>query len=61
MTKTVIETIASEIVRRVDEITIDNGYTFDRYEVVRPDRVGNEVNPVDGLIVVMQGLLFRAA
>jgi hypothetical protein len=55
MPTTVIETIAKEIVRRSEQITIANGYTFDVAEVVRPDRVGVEVNPVEALIVVRQG------
>lgn len=55
MPTTVIESIAVELIRRLEEITIDNDYTFDAQDVVRPDRTGIEVNPADGLIVVMQG------
>jgi len=55
MATTVIENIAAEIMRRLALITITNGYTFDVCEVVRPDRVGVEVNPVDALVVVKQG------
>jgi len=55
MPTTVIESIAKEIVRRSERITIDNGYTFDAAGVVRPDRLGVEVNPVDALVVVKQG------
>ena len=54
MTTTVIESIAVELIRRLNRITIDNDYTFDAYDVVRPDRIGAEVNPTDGLIVVIQ-------
>jgi hypothetical protein len=55
MPTTVIESIAVELIRRLEEITIDNDYTFDAYDVVRPDRTGVEVNPVDSLIVIKQG------
>jgi len=54
-TETVIERIAVEIVRRIEAITIDNGYSFNVAGVVRPDRLGREVNPKDRLIVVYQG------
>ena len=54
MTTTVIESIAVELIRRLNRITIDNAYTFDVADVVRPDRTGVEVNPADGLIVVIQ-------
>lgn len=60
MPTTVIESIAVELVRRLGEITIDNGYTFDVGDVVRPDRIGNEVNPADGGIVVIQADSVRA-
>lgn len=55
MTTTVIESIATEIVRRLGEISIANGYTFDAHSVVRPDRIGYELNPIDTGIVVIQG------
>lgn len=54
-TETVIERIAIEIVRRLEAITIDGGYSFNVAGVVRPDRLGREVNPRDRLIVVYQG------
>jgi hypothetical protein len=54
-TETVIERIAVEIVRRLEAITVDGGYSFNVAGVVRPDRLGREVNPKDRLIVVYQG------
>jgi hypothetical protein len=51
---TVIESIAVELMRRLAEITTDNEYTFTVDSVVRPDRIGVEVNPVDAGIVVVQ-------
>jgi hypothetical protein len=55
MSTTVIELIALEIVRRLEEITIDNGYSFDVVAVVRPDREGKNYTPEDKLIEVTQG------
>ena len=55
MATTVIEKIALEIVRRLEEITIDNGYSFDVVAVARPDREGKNYTPEDKLIEVTQG------
>lgn len=52
---TVIESIALEIVRRLEQIHTDNDYSFDCCNVVRPDRQGESWTPEDGLIVVTQG------
>jgi len=54
MPTTVIESIALEVVRRLERIQIENDYTFDCPKVVRPDRQGDSWTPVDGLIVVTQ-------
>lgn len=54
MPTTVIESIAAELVRRLARITISNGYTFNVDSVVRPDRIGYEVNPIDSGIVLIQ-------
>ncbi len=51
---TVVELIAREIKRRLERIKIANGYTFNNCGVTRPDRLGVEVNPADGLIVLAQ-------
>lgn len=51
---TVIENIALEMVRRLERITIANGYSFDVPSVVRPDRLANW-SPEDGLLLLKQG------
>lgn len=50
---TVIENIALEIVRRLEQITIAEGYSFDVPSVVRPDRLA-DYSPEDGMIVLKQ-------
>jgi hypothetical protein len=52
---TVVEDIATEIVRRLRNITVLNGYTFDVSNVVRPDRLGQNIVPENQLIVLSQG------
>ncbi len=49
----IIENIALEIVRRLERITIANGYSFDVPSVVRPDRLA-DWSPVDGLVLLKQ-------
>lgn len=53
--KTVVENIAIEIARRLENITVFNGYAFDISSVVRPDRLGQNIVPEDKLIVLSQG------
>jgi len=55
MPTTVIESIALEIVRRLERITIDNGYSFDVAGVIRPDRLAPDWSPEDCMIVLTQG------
>ena len=50
----VIENIALEIVRRLEQINTANGYSFDVAGVIRPDRL-SDWSPEDGMIVVKQG------
>lgn len=52
---TVVEGIATEIVRRLRNLTVLNGYTFDVLAVVRPDRLGQTIVPENQLIVLAQG------
>lgn len=54
-TTSIIELIALEIVRRLEQITTDNDYSFSACDVVRPDRTGKAYAPEDKLIVVKQG------
>ena len=51
----VVENIALEIKRRLEQITTGNGYSFSVCEVVRPDRLGQLIKPEDALIVLNQG------
>lgn len=51
----VIENIALEIVRRLERITVLNGYSFDVVKVVRADRLAVDWSPEDTLIIVKQG------
>ena len=55
MATTVIELIALEIVRRLEQITTENDYSFDVTGVVRPDRLGQSSTPEDKGIEVTQG------
>lgn len=55
MATSVVELIALEIVRRLEQITTDNGYTFSVCDVVRPDRLGKEFSPEDKMVIVKQG------
>jgi hypothetical protein len=54
MALTVIESIAREIVRRLEKIKSVNGYAFNVTKVVRPDRNATWT-PEDRLILVKQG------
>jgi hypothetical protein len=53
-TETVIERIAVEIVNRLSEITLDNGYTFNAVNVIRNDRLGTYATPEHHLMEVVQ-------
>ena len=51
---TVIERIANEIVRRLQRITVANGYTFDVSNVQRADRLGTSIVLENYLVLVVQ-------
>mgnify|MGYP003658527230 CR=1 FL=1 len=51
---TVIERIANEIVRRLQQITVANGYTFDVANVQRADRLGTSIVLENYLVLVVQ-------
>ena len=51
---TVIENIATEIVRRLQRITVANGYTFDVANVQRADRLGTAIVLENYLVLVVQ-------
>jgi hypothetical protein len=51
---TVIENIATEIVRRLQRITVANGYTFDVANVQRADRLGTSIVLENYLVLVVQ-------
>ncbi len=55
MSTSVIELIALEVVRRLEQITIDNDYTFTVCSVVRPNRLGDGYSPEDTMVVLRQG------
>jgi len=55
MATSVIELIALEIVRRLEQITTENDYSFSVCSVVRPNRLGEGYSPEDKMIVVKQG------
>lgn len=50
----VIEKIAVEIMRRLERISIDNGYVFTPYAVTRPKRQAEDLSPEDGNIQLTQ-------
>lgn len=54
-TESVIERIAVEIVRRLERIKIENGYSFNIAKVIRNDRQGTAAAPRNHTVYVVQG------